>query len=108
MSEQATLIYYFSASWCAPCRAFTPKMNQWAEELKGVVDFKFVSLDRDPEAAAAYASKINFPAVPFDAAGKLRDLYQVRSIPEVIMVRGNTYTPVKQILMKHGTSVFRQ
>lgn len=106
MSVSTPIIYYFSASWCAPCRTFTPKMNQWAEELKGSVDLKFVSLDRDPEAAAAYASKVNFPAVPFEAASQLRDLYQVRSIPEVIMVRGNTFTPVKEILMKHGTSVF--
>ena len=41
---------YFSAHWCPPCRAFTPKLVEWYGKMKAAghsIELVFVSSDRD-------------------------------------------------------------
>jgi len=62
---------YFSAHWCPPCRAFTPKLVEWYKEFKANhPDFElvFVSGDRDEAAMQKYIEEdqMPWPAVKFD------------------------------------------
>lgn len=65
-----TAIYY-SAHWCPPCRAFTPKLVNWYKNTK--VRFKnfelvFASSDKDEAAMMDYMKedKMPWPAIRFN------------------------------------------
>ena len=42
---------YFSATWCGPCKAFKPIMNEIANEGYSV---EFIDVDQSQELAAKY------------------------------------------------------
>jgi len=104
------IIYYFSASWCNPCRSLTPKVQQWAKELEDIVDFRLVSLDRTPATCEAYANYCNLKPVPYNERQVLQERYNVRTIPNLVLIRPGSmsYTPIKKILMNHGSNALRQ
>ena len=63
---------YFSASWCPPCRAFTPKLAQFYAEFKARhaaaddFDIVFVSSDKTPVAAEDYYEGMPWLMMPFE------------------------------------------
>jgi thiol-disulfide isomerase/thioredoxin len=62
---------YFSAHWCGPCRAFTPRLVEWYQRIRPKYpDFEliFVSRDRSEADMLNYAldTQMPWPAVPFD------------------------------------------
>ena len=86
------LMLYFSASWCPPCRAFTPKLSAFYSELKVQrTDFEllFVSSDKTEENFNDYFKKMSFGALPFqyrDTKAALNKLFGVSGIPALIML----------------------
>ncbi|MBC2595155.1 redoxin domain-containing protein [Ruficoccus amylovorans] len=55
---------YYSAHWCPPCRAFTPKLVSFYNEQKAKhPDFEiiFISSDKDEEAMAEYMRVMDMP-----------------------------------------------
>ena len=61
---------YYSASWCGPCRAFTPKLVEWYSKNKPAhpeFELIFVSSDQgEPEMEAYMAGdKMPWPALKF-------------------------------------------
>ena len=56
-------MYFFTASWCSPCRAVTPKIiaEYPAMMTNRHLEVILVSLDDTPEQALAYLSKYNAP-----------------------------------------------
>lgn len=60
-------LLYFSASWCPPCRSFTPKLVETYKALVAAgrqVEAVFVSADRSEEAWREYHSHMCWPALP--------------------------------------------
>src|SRR6185503_11111546 len=48
LAEKKYIAVYFSAHWCAPCRAFTPKLVEWYNANKAAnphFELVFVSAD---------------------------------------------------------------
>ena len=43
------LMFYFSAHWCGPCKAFTPTLRRWYQRHAAAqqVEVVFVSNDHD-------------------------------------------------------------
>ena len=64
------VVVYFSAHWCGPCRAFTPRLAEFAKKNKAKVAVVFVSADRSAEAMTAYMKEAGmpWPAVPYKSA----------------------------------------
>ncbi len=62
---------YFSASWCPPCRGFTPVLAKFYDNFKANHARKddlfivFVSSDRDEKNFEEYYSEMPFYALPY-------------------------------------------
>ncbi|KAI8528274.1 hypothetical protein RHMOL_Rhmol12G0137400 [Rhododendron molle] len=85
---------YFSASWCGPCRQFTPNLVEVYNELspKGDFEIVFVSADEDDEAFKGYFSKMPWLAIPFfdsNTRDRLDELFKVMGIPYLVILDEN-------------------
>jgi thiol-disulfide isomerase/thioredoxin len=52
---------YFSASWCGPCRAFTPSLIKFRDAHKDTFEVILVGADGSPKAQANYMRKYKMP-----------------------------------------------
>ncbi|KAL6011444.1 hypothetical protein ACLOJK_001892 [Asimina triloba] len=99
---------YFSASWCGPCRRFTPNFAEAYGELSGKGDFEaiFISADEDEESFNGYFSKMPWLAIPFSDAAlrdELNELFQVNGIPHLAILDGEG-----KVLSEDGVSIIRE
>lgn len=54
MKESLPVVVDFWASWCGPCKMFSPIVDQFAEENQGKVKVGKVNIDEEPELASRY------------------------------------------------------
>eukprot|EP01036_Dinobryon_divergens_P028833 gene28834-37840_t len=104
-SKDAVAVY-FSASWCAPCRQFTPLLAQFYSTVnkklgsKNVSDYNdrrfevvWVSKDSSVDEFVQYYTKMPWLAVPYDKVeeciAKLAPKYKLRGIPHLVILDGS-------------------
>jgi nucleoredoxin len=62
---------YFSAHWCPPCQAFTPKLADFYQKFKkehqhaSHLEIVFVSSDKSEDDAMAYHQNMPWPMLPY-------------------------------------------
>lgn len=95
LASKEFVLVYFSASWCGPCRNFTPSLVEFHKEhaKAGRFDVLFVSSCKSEKDMLGYMSedKMGFLAVPHD---KVRDTglmktHNVSGIPHLVVLDKN-------------------
>lgn len=93
LNDKELTAFYFSASWCPPCRAFTPLLVEYANMNKERMNVVLVSGDRSAEDQQKYLDnyKMPFYAVRHDSAPvyTLNSEFGVRFIPTLVVVDRN-------------------
>lgn len=91
-------VFYYTASWCPPCRAFTPTLVSWYNENKNDnFELVLISSDRDKDAMLNYAKdkKMPWPQLALDKLRKFKGEHDhgVRGIPSLIVcdLEGKNY-----------------
>ena len=122
VSEQSLLdtnylLLYFSAHWCPPCRAFTPKLVEFHKTNGGDQLFHTILISGDHSEADQFnymkETKMPWPAVQYQsaAAKKLNAAYSGNGIPRLVLVdptgtiladsfKGRTYLGPQVVLEK--------
>ena len=108
------VLIYFSAHWCPPCRAFTPKLIEVYNEIKAkenAFEIIFVSSDRDQSSFDEYYSDMPWLALPFgdERKSSLSRKFKVRGIPCLVAIGpdGKTITTeTRQLVAAHGADAF--
>ncbi|XP_028796232.1 probable nucleoredoxin 1 [Neltuma alba] len=96
---------YFSASWCGPCRRFTPTLVELYNQVSAKGDFEivFLSIDKDEDAFKGYFSKMPWLAIPFsdsDTRNHLNGLFKMRRIPLLVILDENG-----KVATENGTEI---
>lgn len=93
------IMFYFSASWCKPCGAFTPKLAEWYTKHQAAAkegqktEIVFVSADKSAGEFDAYRAKMPWAALDFahrQEAADLNDKFDVEGIPTLVLVDAKT------------------
>ena len=93
LSNQSVIGLYFSASWCPPCKQFTPILSEkYRTSYRGKgMEVVFVSSDRDERSFKEYHGHMPWLALPFDAFDirqSLSSKFGVRGIPMLVVLDG--------------------
>lgn len=93
--DKKVVALYFSASWCGPCRQFTPALVQFYNEMnkKGKkFEIIWISRDRTSEEFVDYYSKMPWLAMTVENIPStieiLSNKYQVKGIPHLVILDG--------------------
>lgn len=81
------VVVNFWATWCPPCRAEIPALDQAGRELGGDVVILGVDVQEDPAAVAAFAAEIGmrYP-VALDETAAVARAYRVRAFPTTYFI----------------------
>ena len=89
------VLVYFSASWCGPCRAFTPQLIKFYKKTakKEKLEIVLAGFDKTEDAMKKYMKKYSMPwlAVPFNDSqrSELKREFNIRGIPTLIVLDSN-------------------
>ena len=98
---------YFSASWCGPCRAFTPSLIKFRNKHKAEFEVVLVGADGSSRAQANYMRKYKMPWLAMQnqspEAKEARQATGVKQIPALVIL-----DPDGKILSKDGKKEIAQ
>ena len=83
-------VFYYTASWCPPCQAFTPTLVDWYKNHKNDnFELVLITSDRDAKAMEGYAAekKMPWPQLKHSRTANFKKKFQhgVTGIPSVIV-----------------------
>ncbi|XP_054790665.1 probable nucleoredoxin 1 [Prosopis cineraria] len=96
-----TVLLYFSAQWCPPCRAFLPKLIEAYHKIKAkdnALEVVFISSDRDQASFDKFFAEMPWLALPFGDSRKafLGHKFKVQGIPMLVAIGPSGRTITKE------------
>ncbi|MFD1096261.1 TlpA family protein disulfide reductase [Salegentibacter chungangensis] len=76
----------FWATWCPPCVAEMPSINQLHKEMGDEVAFVMLSLDRNFDKAISFKEKKDYELPIYAPASKLPSMYESSAIPTTYII----------------------
>ena len=96
LADKKVFGLYYSASWCGPCRQFTPKLVQFYQQVAAHHPEMEIVLIGDDESAADMQKymqndRMPWPALRFERKAMERELthYSGNGIPDLVLVDGD-------------------
>ena len=81
---------YFSASWCGPCRSFTPELIKFRNQHQENFEVVLIGGDGSPKAQSKYMNKYAMPWLAMenqsDAAKTASEKLKVQYIPYLVIL----------------------
>ena len=97
---------YFSASWCGPCRSFTPELIKFRNQHQEKFEVVLIGGDGSPKAQSKYMKKYEMPWLAMenqsDAAKTASEKLQVQYIPYLVIL-----DPEGNVVTKDGVAEIR-
>ena len=108
--ENKVVFVNFWATWCPPCIAEMPDIDNLYQEMEGKdVEFILISLDDDFEKAKAFVEKKNFAFPIYRLGSSLPAVYESSAIPTTYVISPEGKIVVsKSGMAKYNTKKFRQ
>ena len=116
--QNKVVAMYFSASWCPPCRQFTPILKEFYEDLlekELPFDIVFVSSDKTENDMDRYMKECHgdWLAVPFghELIKELKKRYHITAIPKVVVITddGSVVTVLgRKEIVENGPQCYQQ
>lgn len=105
---------YFCASWCPPCKVFTPILKEFYEDInceKKQLEIVWVSTDKDEDSYKSYLGQMPWIAIPFgDKRIKtILDHFRLEGIPALYVIKPNgecVSTRGRQDVLEEGADSF--
>lgn len=76
----------FWATWCPPCVAEMPSIDDLHEEMGDEVAFVMLSLDKDFGKAISFNKKKEYDLPIYELAGQLPEMYRSSAIPTTFVI----------------------
>jgi len=112
LKEKKYIVFFWSASWCGPCRKFTPKLVEYYKNNGGGDQFEviFIGVDKTEEKMQAYMKKnvMKWPTIDFpERRGTGIKNFAKGGIPRIMVVdktgkilsKGSAYAGLAKLKM---------
>lgn len=98
LKKRKTLVFYFSAHWCPPCRGFTPKLSETYKKMvqrykdegkEQDFEFIFVSWDNDKDEFDKYFADMPWKAINYGDENfpglkeTMEEIFPIKGIPHL-------------------------
>jgi len=94
VKNKELVLLYFSASWCPPCKAFSPLLKEFYQATKDRIEIVYVSSDSTVAEFEGYFGSMPWLSLPIDGAApiknKLAQTMQIRGIPALVVLNAKT------------------
>ena len=94
LKESRVVCIYFCASWCPPCKVFTPLLQEFYEDINCEIkqlEIVWVSTDKDEESYKGYLSQMPWIAIPYGdkKIKEILDHFRLDQIPTLFVIKSN-------------------
>ena len=88
MMQGRAMLFFFISPTCAPCKALLPEIGKWQDELRGKVDFIFVS-SGGVEENAEKLNRLGGQVHLLQNKREVAELFKVRWTPTAVLVNAD-------------------
>lgn len=95
LKDKQLVAFYFSASWCPPCRAFSPLLQQFYHHTRDKLEIVYISSDKTLADFTEYYGSMPWLAVGGDKEGvtvksSLALKFKIQGIPALVVLDAKT------------------